>query len=138
MKKLIINTDGGSRGNPGKAAAGFIIRDEYGASLMEEGAYLGIATNNDAEYAAVKKALEKVIEAFIGDLPVEIEFRADSTLVVNQLSGKYKIKNQRLLQVIKAIKKMESHVGKVSYTYIPRAHNWEADKLVNQVLDRNS
>lgn len=138
MKKLIINTDGGSRGNPGKAAAGFIICDGDGTLLSEGGAYLGIATNNDAEYAAVQKALEHVLEAFAGKLPLEIEFKADSTLVVNQLSGKYKIKSQKLLQVIQKIKELETRAGSVRYTYIPRAENAAADRIVNQVLDRNS
>lgn len=137
MKKLIINTDGGSRGNPGKAAAGFVVRDEEGVIIAREGRYLGVVTNNDAEYAAVKQAFKFLTTTFSQDLPVQLELRADSTLVVNQLAGKFKIKNPRLKEVIEEIKELERSLGDVVYTYIPREQNFEADLLVNEILDSN-
>lgn len=138
MNKLIINTDGGSRNNPGLAAASFIVIREDGKVLLEDGKFLGIATNNEAEYSAVKLALEALIKDHGHLLPASIEFRADSLLVVSQLSGVYKIKNERLKEIFSQIKSMESSVGSVTYTYIPREKNKEADALVNKVLDEHS
>lgn len=135
MKKFIINTDGGSRANPGQAAAAFVIKDIDGVIMAEEGAYLGIATNNEAEYMAVKMALEKLLKEVKTELPVEVEVRTDSLLVASQLSGKYKIKNERLRVFITDIKLLEPEVGKVCYTYISRTQNCQADALVNSILD---
>lgn len=135
IKRLIIYTDGGSRNNPGPAAAAFVVRSSNGQILAEEGTYLGIATNNEAEYQAVKKAFEKVLSDLAKLLPVEIEIRTDSQLLANQLAGKYKVKNERLLVLVQEIKKLESQLGEVIYTQIPRSENFHADKLVNLALD---
>lgn len=135
MKKLVINTDGGSRANPGKAAAGFVIKDENGQILTSDGRYLGVATNNEAEYGAIKLALEKVLDKFADDLPLVLEIRSDSQLVVNQLSGNYKIKKPHLKIIIDQIHELEQKIGQVSYLQVPRAENFEADKIVNSVLD---
>ncbi len=137
MRKFIINTDGGSRGNPGKAAAAFVLHDENGQIIAREGGYIGVATNNDAEYAAVKEAFKYLSTNFSQDIPLEIELRADSQLVVNQLAGKFKIKNPRLKIVVDEIKNVEMKLGHVVYTYIPREQNKEADALVNEILDQN-
>lgn len=135
MKKFIIYTDGGSRGNPGKAAAAFVIQDENGHILTSKGIYLGIATNNQAEYQAVKFALQAMKKDYVEDLPAVVEMRADSQLIVNQLMGRYKIKNQELKLIIDEINNLRKEVGQVIHLYIPREKNFLADKLVNQALD---
>lgn len=133
--KIIINTDGASRGNPGHAAASFIIRSSAGDILKSQGKYLGWATNNEAEYMAVKLALECLKNNLTDIIPAEIEVRADSLLVASQLAGKYKIKNERLKVFYNQIKEVEKKIGSVIYTYIPRDQNIEADKLANLALD---
>lgn len=137
MEKLVINTDGGSRGNPGKAASACVIKDSRGELLYKGGVYVGLATNNEAEYQAVKFALKVLADKFPQHLPAGIQIKADSQLVVNQLCGKFKIKNPRLKVLIEEIKKLEGEVGEVDYTYIPRSENYEADRLVNEILDKH-
>lgn len=135
-KKFLLNTDGASRGNPGLAAVGFIIRDETGTILIREGAAIGTATNNEAEYSAVKMAFEKLIREFRSDLPAFVEVRADSLLIVKQLGGEYKIKNPRLKVLLDQVKILEMEVGRVVYTAVPRAENSLADEQANLALDR--
>lgn len=135
MNKIIINTDGAARGNPGPAAASFVIKDETGSLLIEEGSYIGTATNNEAEYTAVKLALEKLAAALSPLLPVEVEVRSDSQLIVNQLSGSFKIKNERLKIFVDRIRQLEEKIGMVAYIYVPRAENSRADALGNVALD---
>lgn len=130
--KLIIYTDGASRGNPGPASYGFSIRNEKGRILYEEGKYLGITTNNFAEYSAVLSALEYV-ENEMRDTK-EISFLMDSKLVVEQLSGRYKIKSPNLKPLISKIKELEENLV-ISYKHIPREFNKDADFLANQALD---
>ncbi|MDD2822607.1 MAG: ribonuclease HI family protein [Candidatus Daviesbacteria bacterium] len=133
--KYIIYTDGGSRGNPGPAAAAFIVKSEGGEVLAEKGAFLGVATNNEAEYAAVIKALELMVLDYKDLKSAEIEVRADSKLVVEQLSGNWKIKNERIRVLCNQVKQLESNLGKIEYKYIPRDLNHEADLIVNITLD---
>lgn len=128
---LIIYTDGGSRGNPGPSASGYVIMDENKEILEEGGEYLGITTNNQAEYQAVKLALEHA-EKFS---PNSIEFRIDSLLVVNQMNGIYKIRNRDLWPVHKAIKDLAGKYPKVTYNHVRRENNKLADKMVNDILD---
>lgn len=135
MNKLIINTDGASRGNPGPAAAGFIIKDEKGQKLDSGSCFLGPTTNNEAEYRAVILALEKLLKDHQVKLPARILIKADSLLMVNQLSGRFKIKNSNIKLLIDEIKNLEKKIGDVVYAYIPRAENKSADTLVNQTLD---
>ncbi|MDO8638905.1 MAG: ribonuclease HI family protein [Candidatus Daviesbacteria bacterium] len=135
MSKLIINTDGGSRGNPGKGACAFVIFDENGKKVMEEGKYLGVCTNNEAEYEAVILALRKVVEDWKENIPEEIEFRADSKLVVEQLSGRFKVKNIRIQTLFGKVRELEKNLHEINYSYIPREENYQADRLVNQILD---
>lgn len=132
--KLIIYTDGASRGNPGLASYGFSIRDESGKILYEEGEYIGIATNNFAEYSAVLNALKYVVDNVNGKLSA-INFYLDSKLVVEQLSGRYRIKSNSLKQLIDQIKEFENNLTKVTYQHIPRELNKAADWLANQALD---
>ncbi len=137
--KLIIYTDGASRGNPGHASYGFTISDDQGKLLYEEGKYIGITTNNVAEYTAVLEALRYIKGKFAKSNPLSIELYADSKLVVEQLSGRYKMKSPHLKQIFEQIKILAIELGGVVHTHIPRSHNSEADRLANLALDyRNS
>ena len=129
MTKLVINTDGGSRGNPGPAAIGVILKSTK--EMTKIGKYIGRTTNNVAEYSALIEALKtaKDLKA------TELEFLLDSELVVKQLNGLYKVKNIGMNKLWKEIKALEKHFLRVTYKNIPRAQNVEADKIVNEVLD---
>jgi len=132
--KLIIYTDGASRGNPGLASYGFSIRNEKGKVLYEEGKYIGITTNNFAEYSAVLNALKYVEENYKGKYS-GLDFYMDSKLAVEQLSGRYKIKSLNLKPLIYKIKELEGKLGEPVYKHIPRELNKVADWLANQALD---
>ncbi|MBI2329770.1 ribonuclease HI family protein [Candidatus Daviesbacteria bacterium] len=132
--KLIVYTDGASRGNPGPASYGFIIYDESGKLLYEEGKYIGITTNNVAEYTAVLEALRTIKKNFAKG-SVNIEIFADSKLVVEQLSGRYKIKSPHLKPIIEKIQLLSFELGGVIHGHVPRLKNTEADRLANLALD---
>jgi ribonuclease HI len=132
---LIINTDGASRGNPGPAAYGYIIKTADGVILHQEGQTLGETTNNVAEYTGVLRAFEYVNEHYQKKAPHNITLVADSMLVVRQLEGKFKIKNERLKLIFDAIKILEFSLGRVEYKHTLRAGNFIADRLANQALD---
>lgn len=132
--KLIIHTDGASRGNPGKASLGYLIKTTAGDILKEEGKYIGIATNNVAEYTAVLESLKGAVEITKAE-KTEISFYMDSKLVVEQLSGRYKIKNPVLAKIIVEIKNLLAKFGEVNFTHIPRELNFEADAMANMALD---
>ncbi len=126
-----VYTDGGSRGNPGKAACAFLVYDGE-KRLFERGKRLGIATNNVAEYTAVIEGLKKARE--FGD---SVSVFSDSELIVRQLTGKYKVKEPRLKELFGKAKIEESKFKKVTYTHRPREDPMqrEADSLVNEALD---
>ena len=129
---VVIYTDGGARGNPGPAAAGVVIID--GDRREEVKAYLGERqTNNWAEYEAVVIALGKCIEMLLRDK--DLDFKLDSQLVVEQLKGNWKIKEPELKKQAMRIHGLLKDFGTVTFTYIPRAENKEADRLVNEALD---
>lgn len=132
--KLIIYTDGASRGNPGPAAYGFTISDEKGNLLHKEGGYIGFTTNNVAEYTAVLQALETVEQRY-ADQAIQVEVFADSKLVIEQLLGNYKVKSKRLKPIIERIKILTIKLGGVIFSHVPRAKNILADKLANEALD---
>ncbi len=132
--KLIIYTDGASRGNPGKASYGFSIKDGSGKLIFEDGKYIGITTNNFAEYSAVLNALEYIVKN-LSAKPSEINFFMDSKLVVEQLSGRFKIKSPNLIPLIYKIKALETNLNNVSYRHVPRSLNKVADALANKALD---
>lgn len=138
VKKVIIFTDGASRGNPGQAAAGFVIQTDDGVIWSENGVYLDVVTNNVAEYSAVKLALKKLATDFINWLPAKVLVKADSLLIVEQLSGRYKIRNSKLKVFFDEIKSLEEKVGEVRYLHIPREKNFLADRLANQALDKKN
>lgn len=131
IERVIIYSDGGSRGNPGPSASGFVIKDMSDHTLFEGGKYLGVTTNNQAEYQAVKLALEKAIEMGVR----YVQFRMDSLLVVNQLSGVYQIKNRDLWPIHAAIKELMAKFKEISFTHVLREYNKEADAMVNKILD---
>jgi len=129
--QLIIHTDGGARGNPGPAAIGVVI-EENGKEIAGFGKTIGETTNNVAEYTAVIEALQKIKKIH----HTEIIFYLDSTLVVNQLNGIFKIKDARLRELFTKIKILEQEVGgEIHYVSIPREQNRRADYLVNRALD---
>ena len=132
---LIVNTDGASKGNPGKSSYGYIIKTNTGVILHQEGKAIGHATNNIAEYTAVFKAFEYIKNHFSHKTPHFIELIADSELIVRQLSGRYKIKNPRLKILFEKIKILEMGLGQITYKSVPRAENFIADRLANKALD---
>jgi len=132
MSSFIIYTDGGARGNPGPAGIGAVIYDNQRQLLAEVSQYLGVATNNQAEYRAVIAALEKAAE--LGGS--ELEFYLDSELVVRQLNHEYKVKNKDLAPLFLKIHNLLLGFKKSSFSHIPREHNKEADKLANEAMDR--
>ncbi len=138
MKKIIIYTDGGSRGNPGKAAIGVVFCNEKEEIINKFGEYLGDnLTNNDAEYRAVIFALKKFKNVFgkkIAEVS-EVEIRSDSELLVNQMSGRYKIENEKIQKFFIEIWNLKIDFMGVKFKAIPREKNKEADKLVNEALD---
>jgi len=137
-KRLIITADGGARGNPGPAAVGYVIKESSGEHLCQRGKTSGRATNHVAEYQAVIEALTWI--AGHCRLPVlSLRFRLDSKLVVNQLNGLFKIKDDKMRIAVVKIRQLERKIGgNVSYQLIPRHQNSAADQLVNQALDRQS
>jgi ribonuclease HI len=134
--QLTIFADGGARGNPGPAAAGFVITDSDGRILKQAGEYLGETTNNVAEYQGVVLAL-KWVKKNIDQKIDQINFFLDSKLVVNQLNGLFKVKNGGLRDLIVQVRQLEKGVGgNVSYRHLSREKNQKADALVNQTLDK--
>lgn len=129
-KKLLIWTDGGARGNPGPAAAGVVVRD--GNDLVwQNGVFLGETTNNQAEYQALQLGLDKARQLGANDIHVHM----DSQLVVEQVNGRFKVKDLGLKERHQAVRKQLEEFGKWQIQYVPRAQNADADKLVNQALD---
>jgi len=133
-KSLIIFSDGGSRGNPGQAAIGYTIQNSEGDYLAKVGQKIGIGTNNEAEYKAIVAALKQASNlAGCGEAVVQTYL--DSKLVVEQLSGNWKIKEARLALLAMEAKKLEKNFAKVIYKHIPREKNSLADSLLNKALD---
>jgi ribonuclease HI len=132
---LSIYTDGGARGNPGPAAIGVVIKNQSGKTIHQFGRLIGQATNNLAEYQAALAALEWLV----ANQPSakQINFYLDSTLVVNQLNGLWKVKDTALRQKVIQIRQLESTLNlPIKYTVIPRQKNFQADSLLNQALDQ--
>jgi len=128
---VIVYSDGGSRGNPGPSASGFVIMDSRLDVVHQGGMYLGITTNNQAEYHGVRLGLEKALE--MGAKTVD--FRMDSLLVVNQLNGIYTIKNRELWPINERILELAGKFEKVSFSHVKREFNQLADGMVNKILN---
>lgn len=133
MKKLIIYTDGGARGNPGPAALGVVIYDDQGNNMLRYGQYLGKQTNNYAEYMAVISGLEKArsLEA------THVSFKCDSKLVVEQLNRNWKVKEPSIQTLFIRAWNLMQEFRQVTFSYIPRAENTLADAEVNKSLDEH-
>jgi ribonuclease HI len=131
VKKLTVYTDGGARGNPGPAALGVVIKAD-GKTLRSFGEYLGDLTNNQAEYLALVRALETA-----KDLGAkEVECVLDSELVVRQMNGEYRVKNQGLAPLYLKIWNLRQGFSRVTFRHVPRDMNKEADAEVNAALDK--
>ena len=124
-------TDGAARGNPGPAGAGAILKDADGAVLAEISRYLGKVTNNVAEYEALLLGLERAVELGI----TKIEVRADSQLMIRQLTGEYRVKNAGLRPLFEKARSLLSRFDETELTHVRREHNTEADRLANEGID---
>lgn len=132
---IIIHTDGGSRNNPGEAGIGAVIA-RSGEVLAEISEFIGMQTNNFAEYAAVIRALEWCIAHGLEGDP--LAFRLDSKLVVEQVQGNWKVKEPTLRPLVARVRELASRFPSVTFIHIPREQNKEADRLVNEAIDRGT
>jgi ribonuclease H / adenosylcobalamin/alpha-ribazole phosphatase len=129
--KARLSTDGGSRGNPGPAAYGYVLEAEDGTVLDARGEAIGTATNNVAEYRGLLAGLEAALERGVE----EVEVVSDSELLVKQMRGEYKVKNETLRELVDDAHALAGRLGRVRYTAVRREHNELADQLVNEALD---
>ena len=129
--KARLSTDGGARGNPGPAAYGYVLETEDGTVLAAHGETIGVATNNVAEYTALVEGLRKAAELGVE----ELEVVSDSELLVNQMRGSYKVKNETLKELWRQAMRVATVFDKVTYSAVRREHNELADRLVNEALD---
>jgi ribonuclease H / adenosylcobalamin/alpha-ribazole phosphatase len=129
--KARLSTDGGSRGNPGPAAYGYVLESEDGHVLDARGEAIGTATNNVAEYRGLIAGLESALERGVD----ELEVVSDSELLVKQMQGEYKVKNETLKTLQREAAELASGLKRVTYTAVRRTHNELADRLVNEALD---
>ncbi len=131
LTEMKLYADGGSRGNPGPSACGFVIMDRADNIVVKKGTYLGITTSNQAEYQALKQGLEEAIRLQVQTLRVYM----DSMLVVNQLQGVFKVRNRDLWPIHAAVKELSSKFKKITFEHVPRELNKAADAAVNDALD---
>jgi ribonuclease HI len=129
--KARLSTDGGARGNPGPAAFGYVLETEDGTILAAHGERIGIATNNVAEYSALVAGLERALELGVD----EVEVVSDSELLVKQMTGEYRVKNEALRELNERAARLARRFASASYTAVRREHNELADRLVNEALD---
>ena len=127
-----LSTDGGARGNPGPAAYAYVLEAEDGTVLDARGEAIGIATNNVAEYRALVAGLERAVELAVD----EVEVISDSELLVKQMNGEYRVKNEALRDLSLDAARLARRLRRVTYRAVRREHNELADKLVNEALDR--
>ena len=132
-EKIIIYTDGGSRGNPGPAGIGVVLYNEKKERIAEISKYLGVTTNNQAEYTALIEGLKKAKDLGAKEVSVFM----DSELVVKQLKHEYKVKNKDLAPLFLQVYNLSLNFSNISFTHVYREHNSEADKLANEAMDKN-
>jgi len=132
-KHLITYTDGGSRGNPGPSAFGYVVKTPDGETIAGHGEYIGVTTNNQAEYKGILAAIRKARELGAETL----EMRMDSELAVKQLTGEYKVKDAGLATLYLLIHNEKIAFKKVTFKHVRREYNTEADAQVNKALDRH-
>ncbi|MDL2363411.1 MAG: reverse transcriptase-like protein [Patescibacteria group bacterium] len=128
-----IFSDGGSRGNPGPSAAGFVILDREDNVLVDKGVYMGVTTNNVAEYTGLKLALEECHKLGVR----EVHSYMDSLLVVNQMKGIFKVKNRELWPLHDAVVQLVATFDRVEFKHVPREFNKLADRAVNRAMDEH-
>jgi len=133
VTKITIHSDGAARGNPGPAGAGALLRDEEGRPVAEVCEYLGEATNNQAEYRALVLALAEAKRLGATSLAIY----SDSELMVKQVKGEYRVKNEGLRLLFKDVVKGLRAIGNYTIEHLPRERNKEADKLANRAIDEN-
>ncbi len=126
-----LYTDGGARGNPGPAAYGYVLEAEDGTLLAAEGEAIGVATNNVAEYRGLLAGLTRAIELAVP----EVEVRSDSQLMVKQMKGEYRVKNEALRALSIEAARLARQLDHVEYVHVMRERNELADRLVNEALD---
>ena len=131
LKKAVIFTDGASRGNPGSAAIGAVIKDEQGKLISSISRRIGRTSNNQAEYRAVIIALEEAIR--LGARQVTIKM--DSELVAKQINGEYRVKKATLKPLYQQVKQLQASLEDFTITHVPRRQNTEADNLANKALN---
>lgn len=131
MERLILWTDGGARGNPGPAGIGVVMTDAQGEVVAEIAEYIGEATNNQAEYRALIAGLTRAQEL----AATVVDIRMDSELVVRQLQGEYKVKNENMKPLYAQATALLKTFARYTIQHVRREQNTEADKLVNQALD---
>jgi ribonuclease HI len=129
--KARLFTDGGSRGNPGPAAFGYVLEADDGTILAAHGEAIGVATNNVAEYSALIAGLARAAELHVG----EVEVVSDSELLVKQMTGEYRVKNEALRELSLEASRLARKLKRVTYRAVRREHNELADRLVNEALD---
>ena len=129
--KARLYTDGGARGNPGPAAFGYVLEAEDGTVLAARGERIGVATNNVAEYRGLIAGLRRAAELHVP----EVEVISDSELLVKQMRGEYRVKNETLRGLSVEAARLGCELEKVEYRHVRRAHNELADRLVNEALD---
>jgi ribonuclease HI len=129
--KATLYTDGGSRGNPGPAAAAYVLETDDGTVLEARGEAIGLATNNVAEYRALVAGLAKALERGLD----EVEVVSDSELLVKQMNGEYRVKNAALVELSLEAARLAREIGRVRYRAVRRTENELADSLVNEALD---
>ena len=137
-EKIIVYTDGGSRGNPGPAGIGVSVCNEKGQQIKGYSKDIGVRTNNEAEYEAVIFALQKIKQLFGKERTknFEIEMRMDSQLIARQLKGEYKIEEEKLFPLFIKIWNLRMDFNEIKFTEISREKNREADKLANEAMDK--
>jgi ribonuclease HI len=129
--RATLYTDGGARGNPGPAAAAYVLEAGDGTVLDARGETIGVATNNVAEYRALVAGLAKALELGVG----ELEVISDSELLVKQMNGEYRVKNAALVELSLQAARLAREIGRVRYRAVRRTENELADQLVNEALD---
>jgi ribonuclease HI len=137
--RYTLYADGGARGNPGPAGAGAVVFDAIGKRVAEVADYLGVATNNVAEYEAVIRGLKALLKEFPDGhfRHAEVEVRMDSKLVIEQMKGAYKVKHPNLVpRFMEAKNIIARSFSTVSFTHVPREQNKDADALANEAMDR--
>ena len=133
VAEVKLYADGGSRGNPGPSVSGYVLFDTQDKVLVDKGVYLGITTNNQAEYTALKLGLEEALAMQVRTVHVYM----DSLLVVNQMKGVFKVKNRDLWPIHEVIQQLVTQFAEVTFTHVPRELNRAADAAVNRALDAN-